>query len=168
MRGLTLQQLQLFSIDKTEEIRLRVGFVTLKHRLNELRKAVAASRPIPRAVVQAVFWGPPLIVGPRQQSAKPQRAPVKPRAPASVFDLAAMGLCLKVRLIQPQEAGEQRRSIREDGITRSIGAAYPSNRWTPEKEEQERARRARQKPPRPPKGAKTRSRKLLEMVGEDD
>jgi hypothetical protein len=54
-----------------------------------------------------------------------------------------------------------------DGITRHTGAQYPANRWTEEREEAERQRRARQRPPKPTKAARTRSRKLLEMIGED-
>ena len=53
------------------------------------------------------------------------------------------------------------------GITRHVGAMYPSGRWTEEREEAERARRARQRPPKPTKGAKTRSRKLLDLIGDD-
>ena len=54
-----------------------------------------------------------------------------------------------------------------DGITRAIGSAYPS-RWTIEDTERERRRRARQRPPKPTKRAKTRGRKLLDMIGDDD
>ena len=57
---------------------------------------------------------------------------------------------------------------REHGVTRVMGAQYPANRWTQEREEQERARRARQVLPKPPKGARTKSRKLIEMMGGDE
>lgn len=167
MRGLSVQQLQLFLIDKTEEIRLRVAYVTQQQRQTEMRSAVLMARPAQRPVTQWVFWGDAVVIGQRQQK-KQARQATPTRAPASVFDLATLGLSLKVRLMQtPLEASEHRRAVREEGVTRCIGAAYPSNRWTPERQEQEIARRARQKPPRPPKGAKTRSRKLLELVGDD-
>lgn len=103
-------------------------------------------------------------------------------APRSVFDLAS-GLGL------PDSARERQRMLREQdrataaehvrGQTpspassvvrtaagvRVIGAQYPAARWTPEREEAERARRARQKPPKPVKKARTRSKKLLELIG---
>lgn len=56
---------------------------------------------------------------------------------------------------------------RTSGVTKITGASYPS-RWTAEDEERERQRRARQKPPRPPKKAKTRGKKLLDLIGVDD
>lgn len=58
-----------------------------------------------------------------------------------------------------------RRVQRDEGRQEVIGAMYPAARWTPEREEQERARRARQKPPKPVKKARTRSKKLLELIG---
>jgi len=54
-----------------------------------------------------------------------------------------------------------------DGVTRTVGAAYPA-RWTPEDEERERLRRAKQRPPKPTKQAKTRGHKLLDWIGSDD
>ena len=57
---------------------------------------------------------------------------------------------------------------REHGVTRVMGAQYPANRWTQEREDQERARRARQVLPKPPKGARTKGRKLMDMIGGDD
>lgn len=57
---------------------------------------------------------------------------------------------------------------RRDGITRNVGAMYPAGRWTPEKEEAERVRRAKQRPPKPTRQARTRSAKLLGMIGEAD
>lgn len=166
-----MQQLPLFSINETEVIHLRVAFVTQQQKQLKMRAAVLQAKPVQCPFTQAVFWGEAVQVGQRKPKERPK--PVKQatpaRAPASVFDLATLGLSLKVRLVQtPLEASQQRRAVREEGVTRCIGAAYPSNRWTPEREEQEKARRARQKPPRPPKGAKTRSRKLLELVGDDD
>jgi hypothetical protein len=58
-------------------------------------------------------------------------------------------------------------SIRNAGVLRCVGGQYPAGRWTKEREERERARRARQRPPKPVKGARTRSRKLREMIGEE-
>jgi hypothetical protein len=96
-------------------------------------------------------------------------APPVTRAARSVFDLAA-GLCddapdESAAALEPPYRVEVRQVIRAGGSTVHVGCAYPSNRWTPEREEQERARRARQKPPKPVKGARTRSRKLIDLVG---
>lgn len=54
---------------------------------------------------------------------------------------------------------------RADGVAQVVGAAYPANRWTPEREEAERIRRAKQKPPKPVRKARTRSKKLIELIG---
>jgi hypothetical protein len=50
---------------------------------------------------------------------------------------------------------------------RCVGGQYPANRATEEKAERERQRRARQKPPKPSKRARRRSKKLLEVIGDD-
>lgn len=95
-------------------------------------------------------------------------SPPVTRAARSVFDLAA-GLGETTSDVTPDASpypAEVRQVVRTGGTTRHVGCAYPSNRWTPEREEQERARRARQRPPKPVKGARTRSRKLSEMIGE--
>ena len=57
---------------------------------------------------------------------------------------------------------------REPGVVRVTGAQYPANRWTEERQEQERQRRARQKPPRPTKRARTKSKKLRDLIGHED
>jgi hypothetical protein len=106
--------------------------------------------PAQRVVVAA--WLPPPVT----------------RAARSVFDLAAgMGECADAVPDASPYPAEVRQVVRTGGTTRHVGCAYPSNRWTPEREEQERARRARQRPPKPVKGARTRSRKLREMIGEE-
>lgn len=53
-----------------------------------------------------------------------------------------------------------------DGV-RCVGGQYPANRLTEEKAERERQRRARQKPPKVSKRARRRSKKLLEVIGDD-
>lgn len=53
------------------------------------------------------------------------------------------------------------------GFVQVSGSRYPDDRWTPERAAKELARRAKQRPPRPPKGAKTRSKKLRQLVGDD-
>lgn len=93
-------------------------------------------------------------------------------APRSVFELAGLVLSGARPVVQegPDEPKVEPRyaAVVElaDGVRRCVGAAFPS-RWTPEDEERERQRRARQRPPRPTKKARTRSKKLVEMVGED-
>ena len=100
------------------------------------------------------------------------RRPPKTIGVRSVFELAASVIPLR-RLtlgMQANDGASVARFVqarRDVGATRCTGGQYPSDRWTPEKEEKERARRARQRPPRPPKGARTRSRKLLDLIGDD-
>lgn len=95
---------------------------------------------------------------------------LRTRAPASVWDLAG---CLRTPafgmvLAEMPPAPPLRSTVtRADGVVRVVGAAYPSNRWDAEREEQERVRRAKQRPPRPPKGARTRGRKVRVWDGEE-
>jgi hypothetical protein len=96
--------------------------------------------------------------------------PIPPTAaPRSVFDLAGLVLSEGVGLVMEPDAPVEPRYAGSvevaDGVRRCVGAAYPS-RWTPEDEERERQRRARQRPPKPSKKARTRSKKLVELVGE--
>lgn len=92
-----------------------------------------------------------------------------PMAPRSVFDLGELAALTARPSRQAGDRTPPRFATRveiAEGVTRCMGAAYPA-RWTPEDEERERQRRARQKPPTPPKSAKTKSRKLVELVGDD-
>jgi hypothetical protein len=96
--------------------------------------------------------------------------PPETSAPRSIWDLAGcLGCATSAPPPQdepPPYPAERPQVIRAVGSTRHIGSAYPANRWTPEREEQERARRARQRPPKPVKKARTRSQKLLDLVGD--
>lgn len=89
----------------------------------------------------------------------------------SVFRLATAG-ALGARLFSgpPRAAndGAQRVSeiLRDAGVVRCTGRHYPADRWDAERVEKERARRAKQRPPKPTRKAKTRSRKLLEIIGD--
>jgi len=156
----------LFAIEKTEEIRLRVAAVAEQQRRNWMhRRALAMRRLQPITIVQPAFWGDPLVIEQSKPIVKHEPAP---RAPRSVFELADFSVRTRVRSHGgPIAEAEARTAVTTEGVTRCVGAQYPSNRWTAEREEQERARRARQKPPKPPKGARTKSRKLMELVGED-
>jgi len=91
------------------------------------------------------------------------------KAPASVFDFARSfrGGRQRAMKLPPAERRMVAKVEVEQGVTRHVGAAYPS-RWTPEDDERERQRRARQRPPRPTKKARTRSRKLLDLVGDNE
>jgi hypothetical protein len=83
--------------------------------------------------------------------------------PSSIFDVAAIMASAKVLLKHGRfgdAAGFEVRAVRLEGVTRVEGQCYPSNRWTPEKEEKEIARRARQKPPRPTRKAVTTNGKI--------
>jgi hypothetical protein len=103
--------------------------------------------------------------------AKGTTAPVT-WAPRSIWELAAAAAkLLKVRGRFGNAAGVTSKGVTSvdlaTGVTHYAGASYPS-RWTSEDEERERSRRARQKPPRPSKRAKTRGRKLLEIIGDEE
>lgn len=88
-------------------------------------------------------------------------APVT-NSPVSIF---SAGFLRWVVAEMPKGTGETEhqqapKALWVDGVARVCGAAYPSNRWTPEKEEKERERRARQKPPKPGKRARTTNGKI--------
>lgn len=103
------------------------------------------------------------IVGPAAGKPAP-----KITAPRSVFELAGMPFTLPARG-EAEKAPEARYAAVvevSDGVRRCVGAAFPS-RWTPEDEERERQRRARQRPPKPSKKARTKGKKLMELVGEN-
>lgn len=101
-------------------------------------------------------------------------APPVTLAPASVFAMAAAMLKQGGRFghaggFETSDPPPRRHRVtveRDGGVTRCVGAQYPSNRWDAERWEQERIRRAKQRPPKPTRKAKTRSRKLLEIIGE--
>jgi hypothetical protein len=109
--------------------------------------------------------------------------PIKPTAPRSVFDLAAgmdlptlrrMSASLKAHgrtghdpVFSPASASASPAKISTANGARIVGAQYPANRWTPEREEQERIRRAKQKPPKPKASARKRSKALMEAIGNN-
>lgn len=101
-------------------------------------------------------------------------APPVTLAPASVFEMAAAMLRRGGRFgnadgFDTRPPAKQRVTVeREAGVTRCTGAQYPANRWDAERFEQERIRRAKQRPPKPTRKAKTRGRKLLEIIGTPD
>ena len=97
------------------------------------------------------------------------------RAVRSIFDMAAAAAASQaLRAGGRFGASEQFKAqqapqvTRVDGVVRVVGARYPANRWDEQRHEQERARRARQKPPRPTKRARTKSKKLRDMIGGEE
>lgn len=89
------------------------------------------------------------------------------RAVASIFHMAAALKGERQVRFRPEAAVVRASAIEKaPGVVRIVGAQYPANRWTPEREEAERARRARQKPPKPPKKARTRGKKVRVWDGE--
>lgn len=95
-------------------------------------------------------------------------------APRSIWDMAKAAASMLKRGGRFGDAAgfethapTKARIERSPGVTRHVGASYPV-RWTEEDQERERQRRARQKPPRPPKKAKTRGRKLLDLISPED
>lgn len=109
--------------------------------------------------------------------------PIKPTAPRSVFDLAAgidpatlrrMAASLKAHgrtahdpVFTPASASSGVAKVATETGARIVGAQYPANRMTPEREEQERIRRAKQKPPKPKASARKRSKALMETIGNN-
>lgn len=107
-------------------------------------------------------------------TAASEAAAIETTAPSSIWEMAkAAAATLRRRGRFGDASGfETTKPLkatieREAGVTRHTGAAYPA-RWTDEDFERERQRRARQRPPRPTKKAKTKSRKLVEMIGTED
>jgi hypothetical protein len=99
-------------------------------------------------------------------------APPQTRAPVSIFTVAkVLRVCRHKRKVRVAIVkGDPAKVVETDtaGVTRVVGRSYPSDRWTQEKEQQEIERRARQRPPKPTRKAKTRSKKLLDLIGTDD
>lgn len=98
----------------------------------------------------------------------------KVRGPCSIFDLAGTAARLKAGGRFGHASGFLPSAApaptvqREPGVTKVTGGQYPANRWTEERQEQERQRRARQKPPRPTKRARTKSKKLRDLIGGEE
>jgi len=82
----------------------------------------------------------------------------------SVFDMAAAVLSKPSRPPKAEQPEPQRYGVthREVGITRHVARRHDE---TEEWQERERQRRARQRVPKPTRGARTRSRKLLDLIG---
>lgn len=89
------------------------------------------------------------------------------RGPVSIFDFERMGN-LRLRLGQaPEKSRVVQKVDLGSGRTKVVGANYPP-RWTEADHERERVRRAKQRPPKPTRKAKTRGRKLLDLIGAPD
>ncbi|CAN7594610.1 hypothetical protein LJR039_004348 [Pseudorhodoferax sp. LjRoot39] len=89
------------------------------------------------------------------------------KSPASIFQLADRPIRVRTpKNEEPISACYAHLSV-ASGVTRVAGAAYPV-RWTPADHQREADRRQRQRPPRPVAGARTKSRKLRDLIGDDD
>lgn len=160
-----MDQMLLFATSRTEALRLEVAAVAAEQRRKDALKAARADRER-RVLYQLDMWGEPVPVTcwvrrRRRKAAGPQR---QRAVPADVFAFAALGMQIAVG--RGNSDRQIRRIVtREDGVTRHVAIREQD---TPEWAEREQARRARQRPPRPPKGAKTRSRKLQDLIGGDD
>lgn len=91
-----------------------------------------------------------------------EAAPLPVKGPASIFDMAHQPKPITVRMERPQEGATFRRIARDGGVTRCVRIQEQD---TAEWQEREAARRARQRPPKPTAKAKTKSRKLVDLVG---
>lgn len=97
--------------------------------------------------------------------------PLQPLGPTSIFGLAETAQALWRNGRFGNAAGFETSTPgptvkREPGVIRVVGARYPDNRWTEEKEERERERRARQIVPRPTGRVRTRGKKVRAWDGE--
>lgn len=163
-----MQQLDLFVLDKSETIRLRVA-------AEQARLREAAHRYVMRRVgaplcfLQIDIWGeavevrvaPPRRLVPALK--QPETIQAGPMAAASVFALAAAGQALGHKLWRQPATEAAPYRVERDGDRTRLIRMRPEE--TAEWQERERIRRAKQRPPRPPKGAKTRGKKLLELIG---
>ncbi|KQP02473.1 hypothetical protein [Pseudorhodoferax sp. Leaf265] len=93
--------------------------------------------------------------------------PAAAKSPASIFQLADRPIRVRApKNEEPISACYAHLSV-ASGVTRVAGAAYPI-RWTQADHQREVERRQRQRPPRPTKGARTKSKKLRNLIGDDD
>lgn len=161
-------QLDLFAIDKSEAIRLRVA--AEQARLREAANRLVMRRiGSPLCFAQLDIWGdvvevcvaPPRRLVPARK--QPETIQAGPMAAASVFALAASGHALGHKLWRQPASEPAPYRVERDGDRTRLVRMRPEE--TEEWQERERIRRAKQRPPRPPKGAKTRGKKLLELIG---
>lgn len=160
-----MDQLILFAINQAEALRLRVAAVTVEQHRRAQAKSAKGERER-RILLQFDMWGEPvpIVCWMWVRRRKPGPTPKPRQVAADVFAFAALGQRITVG------KGAAERSIcrvvtREDGVTRHMAIREQD---TEEWAERERQRRARQRPPRPVKGAKTRSKKLEQLIGDDD
>lgn len=91
-------------------------------------------------------------------------------APVSVFNLATSMFQLRSKTAAtpaPKAGKYASRMQPTKGVLRVEGAAYPA-RWTAEDHKREEQRRARQRPPRPTAKARTKSEKLIALLGVEE
>lgn len=160
-----MDQLLLFAISQAEALRLRVAAVSAEQHRRAQVKAAQGERER-RILLQLDMWGEPMPITCWMwvRRRKPGPQPKQRAVVADVFAFAALGQRITVG------KGAAERSIcrvvtQEDGVTRHVAIREQD---TEEWAERERQRRARQRPPRPPRGAKTRSKKLEQLIGDDD
>lgn len=162
-------QLDLFRIDRTEEVRLRVAAEQARLRAEAVRH-VLRRVGTPVRLLQIDIWGgevevlvaPPRRLVPAHQ--RPETIDAGPSAPTSVFALAAAGVALGHTLWRQPNSDRAPYRVERDGDCTRLIRMLPQE--TEEWQERERVRRAKQRPPRPPRKAKTRGKKLLELIGD--
>lgn len=103
----------------------------------------------------------PLVTAPiiRRIIPASEASPLNITGPASIFDMQAP---VTVKMERRQDAPTFREVIRDGDVVR---CKRLQEQDTTEWQEREAARRARQRPPKPSERAKTKSKKLLELVG---
>lgn len=99
---------------------------------------------------------------PQKRANRTASVPVRPRAESSsIF----AGNPPRVRMMPSAPVNHALLQVNRDGGSVIVERILEQD--TAEWKERERVRRAKQKPPRPAAGAKTRSKKLLELIGPD-
>lgn len=158
-----MDQMALFPLAKAEALRLQVEAVTAQqHRLAKIKEAQGEWER--RIMLQFDMWGDPKPITCRVRRRRKAGPAPKPRQVASdFFAWAALGQ--RIAVGKGGEREIRRIVTREDGITRHQAIREQD---TPEWAERERQRRARQRPPRPPRAAKTRSKKFMDLIGDND
>lgn len=125
----------------------------------KLRKKARRNTPDPLLTIQRVQ-------GQVEQGVPPEAA----AAPVSVFSLATSMFQLRstTAATPAPKAGKYASRVQPTkGVLRVEGAAYPA-RWTAEDYKREEQRRARQRPPRPTSKARTKSEKLIALLGTEE
>lgn len=160
-----MDQMQLLpTLSRDAALRLHVEAVSAEQRRLAMFKAAKPERE------RVTSWQLDLLGEPKPirrwvyvQRRRPGPAPKQRRVATSAFDLAAVDL--RITIGKGGERNICRQVVRDGDTVRHVAIReQDTDEWA----EREQQRRARQRPPRPAKSAKTRSKKLNDLIGEDE